>query len=102
MKLENFSIREKIIPRPHQQTALDQWIAAGCRGVVSLPTGAGKTILAMMAIAYLRRPTLILVPTIDLLTQWCATIDRFFNVRCGMLGGGSHEITDITVSTYEE
>ncbi len=101
VKLENFSIREKIIPRPHQQTALDQWISAGCRGVVSLPTGAGKTILAMMAIAYLRRPTLILVPTIDLLTQWCSTIGRFFNVRCGMLGGGSHDITDITVSTYD-
>ncbi len=100
-KLQNFAIREKITPRPHQQQAMQQWIAANCRGVVSLPTGAGKTILAMMAIEYLRRPALILVPTIDLLTQWCTTIEHFFNVPCGMLGGGSHRITDITVSTYD-
>lgn len=101
VKLEKFSIREKIIPRPHQQQAMQQWISAGCRGVVSLPTGAGKTILAMMAIAHLRRPALILVPTIDLLTQWCSTINRFFDTPCGMLGGGSHRIADITVSTYD-
>ena len=99
--LKDFSIREKIIPRPHQQQALESWIAADCRGVVSLPTGAGKTILAMMAIAHLRRPALILVPTIDLLTQWCSVIGRFFHTPCGMLGGGSREILPITVSTYD-
>ena len=93
--------REKITPRPHQQQALDMWKRANCRGVVSLPTGAGKTILAMMAMEYLHRPALILVPTIDLLTQWCSTIERFFNVKCGMLGGGSRDIRDITVSTYD-
>ncbi len=100
-KSSAFPIREKIIPRPHQQQALDAWIKADCRGVVSLPTGAGKTILAMMAIGYLHRPALILVPTIDLLTQWCTAIERFFNIRCGMLGGGSREILPITVSTYD-
>lgn len=94
-------IREKIIPRPHQQQALEKWISADCRGVVSLPTGAGKTILAIMAIAYLKRPALILVPTIDLLTQWCSTVEKFFNISCGMLGGGSRDIRDITVSTYD-
>ncbi len=100
-KLSSFTIREKITPRPHQQQALDLWRAADCRGVVSLPTGAGKTILAMMAIEYLRRPALILVPTIDLLTQWCSVIGRFFNTPCGMLGGGSRDIQPITVSTYD-
>ena len=100
-KLSSFTIREKITPRPHQQQALDLWRAADCRGVVSLPTGAGKTILAMMAIEYLRRPTLIVVPTIDLLTQWSSTIERFFDTPCGMLGGGSREICPITVSTYD-
>ncbi len=100
-KLDRFSIREKITPRPHQQKALELWKRSECRGVVSLPTGAGKTILAMMAIEYLRRPTLIVVPTIDLLTQWSSTIERFFDTPCGMLGGGSREICPITVSTYD-
>ena len=100
-KLADFTVREKITPRPHQQQALANWIAADCRAVVSLPTGAGKTILAMMALEYLRRPTLILVPTIDLLTQWCTMINRFFDTPCGMLGGGSRDIRPITVSTYD-
>lgn len=100
-KLSTFAVREKITPRPHQKTALDKWIAADCRGVVSLPTGAGKTILAMMAIEYLRRPALMLVPTIDLLTQWCSVIEKFFDTPCGMLGGGSREILPLTVSTYD-
>ena len=100
-KLTLFAVREKITPRPHQKTALDKWIAADCRAVVSLPTGAGKTILAMMAIEYLRRPALILVPTIDLLTQWCSVIEKFFDTPCGMLGGGSREIRPVTVSTYD-
>lgn len=100
-KLENLTLREPITPRPHQQQALEAWIAAGSKGVVSLPTGAGKTILALLAMAHLRRPTLILVPTIDLLTQWCSTVERFFDLSCGMLGGGSREIKEVTVSTYD-
>ena len=99
--LDDLVMLEKIIPRPHQQQALEKWMNADCRGVVSLPTGAGKTILAMMAIARLHRPALILVPTIDLLAQWCSTINRFFNLPCGMLGGGSRDIQEITVSTYD-
>ena len=64
--------------RPHQVKALAAWQAAGYRGVAALPTGSGKTILAVAAIHKLRRPTLVLVPTIDLLTQWTQTLERFF------------------------
>ncbi len=91
----------QISPRPHQSEALAAWKQHNCRGVVSLPTGAGKTILAMLAISHIQRSTLILVPTIDLLTQWCGVIENFFHYTPGMLGGGSREIKDITVSTYD-
>ena len=87
--------------RPHQTRALAAWQAAGFRGVAAMPTGSGKTILAVAAIHRLRRPTLVLVPTIDLLTQWAQTLERFFRCRAGMLGGGSHEILPLTVSTYD-
>ncbi len=90
-----------ITPRPHQRKALEAWKQHHCRGIASLPTGAGKTILAMLAMAHIRRSTLILVPTIDLLTQWCGVIENFFHYTPGMLGGGSREIRDITVSTYD-
>ena len=87
--------------RPHQIRALAAWQAAGFRGVAAMPTGSGKTILAVAAIHRLCRPTLVLVPTIDLLTQWTQTLERFFKCRVGMLGGGSHEILPLTVSTYD-
>ena len=87
--------------RPHQIRALAAWQAAGFRGVAAMPTGSGKTILAVAAIFRLRRPTLVLVPTIDLLTQWAQTLERFFGCPIGMLGGGSHEILPLTVSTYD-
>ncbi|MBO5668222.1 MAG: DEAD/DEAH box helicase family protein [Lentisphaeria bacterium] len=99
--LPQLALTGKLIPRPHQSKALNAWKQADCRGVVCLPTGAGKTILAIMAMDYLKRPALILVPTIDLLTQWCSTIERFFGIKCGMLGGGTRDIREITVSTYD-
>lgn len=87
--------------RPHQTRALAAWQAAGFRGVAAMPTGSGKTILAVAAIYRLCRPALVLVPTIDLLTQWTQTLERFFKCPVGMLGGGSHEILPLTVSTYD-
>ena len=88
-------------PRPHQQEALERWKESQCRAVTALPTGSGKTFLAVQAINYLQRPTLIVVPTIDLLQQWTSVLEKFFNTQIGMLGGGARDILDITVTTYD-
>ena len=98
--VNDLTLQETLIPRPHQKTAFECWRKSAYRGVAALPTGSGKTILAVMAIARLKRPTLVLVPTIDLLAQWANVLSRFFNVPIGMWGGGSNETCDITVSTY--
>ncbi|CAM2007165.1 DEAD/DEAH box helicase family protein [Acanthopleuribacter pedis] len=96
-----FQQREAITPRPYQAEALAAWRENGNQGVVVLPTGAGKTILAVMAMAVAQRPTLIHVPTIDLLIQWHQVLEKFFNMPIGRLGGGYSEIEPITVSTYD-
>lgn len=59
-------------PYPHQQEALQAWQSAGKRGVVVLPTAAGKTYLAQMAMQVTGCSTLITVPTLDLMHQWYA------------------------------
>ena len=97
----DWSLKEKLIPRPHQQLALDRWQDAGAKGIAALPTGSGKTILAVMAVAAIQRPAIVLVPTIDLLTQWAAVLERFFTLPVGMLGGGAREIRELTVCTYD-
>lgn len=100
-QLDTLSLKENLKLRPHQEQAFDAWKNNQFRGVAALPTGSGKTILAVYAINFLKRSTLVLVPTIDLLVQWVNVLERFFGPEIGMLGGGSRDIRDITVSTYD-
>ncbi len=88
-------------PRDYQQGALDAWVAGGRRGVVVLPTGSGKTLVAELAIADTQRPTLVVAPTLDLVGQWVERLRVAFGVDPGILGGGHHEVRDLTVSTYD-
>jgi superfamily II DNA or RNA helicase len=89
-------------PYPHQQAALQAWKAQSRRGVVVLPTAAGKTYLAQMAMQATPRRTLITVPTLDLMHQWYANLEAAFPaVEVGLLGGGSRDRTPILVATYD-
>lgn len=89
-------------PYAHQQEALDAWIQSGRQGVVVLPTAAGKTYLAQMAMQATPRNTLIVVPTLDLMHQWYAhLVAAFPDVEIGLLGGGSRDRTPILISTYD-
>ena len=89
-------------PYPHQTEALAAWKAAGRRGVVVLPTAAGKTYLAQMAMEVTPRSTLITVPTLDLMHQWYAQLlVAFPDAEIGLLGGGSRDRTQILVATYD-
>lgn len=90
-------------PRPYQRDAVRRWLEAEGRGVVVLPTGAGKTIVAMMAMEAIGARTLVVVPTIELLQQWRTGLVEKLGVPAdsvGVIGGGSHELRPITVITY--
>ena len=88
-------------PYPHQQEALLAWKKANRMGVVVLPTAAGKTYLAQLAMEATPRTTLIVVPTLDLMHQWYAQMEAAFpDVEIGLLGGGSRDRTPILIATY--
>ncbi|MGF1538846.1 MAG: DEAD/DEAH box helicase [Pleurocapsa sp.] len=88
-------------PYPHQQEALQAWRQTGRTGVVVLPTAAGKTYLAQLAMQATPRTTLIVVPTLDLMHQWYAQMEAAFpDVEVGLLGGGSRDRTPILIATY--
>ena len=101
----------KLLPVPHlqprttlrdyQRDALDSWMQAGKRGTVVLPTGAGKTIVAVGAIGKLQVPTLVVVPTLDLVEQWRGTLAGEFGIEIGVFGGGDKLLKPLTVSTYD-
>jgi len=87
--------------REYQREALDAWRDAGDRGVIELPTGAGKTVIAIRAMVELGVPTLVVVPTVDLLDQWQRELETEFDVPIGRFGGGEQRREAITVSTYD-
>ena len=88
-------------PREYQRQALDEWWRRGRRGVVVLPTGTGKSFLAQMAIERCARSTLVVAPTIDLISQWAVQLRAAFRCPVGIIGGGEHDLKPITVTTYD-
>ncbi len=89
------------MPRDYQREAVEAWRQSGRRGTVVLPTGAGKSFVAELCIADAGRGALVIAPTIDLVGQWYDHLKRAFGGPVGVLGGGVHEVHDITVSTYD-
>ncbi len=86
--------------RSYQTSALDAWFEVGGRGVIVLPTAAGKTFIALKAIEKLNVATLIVVPTLDLLYQWRQLLIDQFRMEVGIIGGGENVLKPLTVSTY--
>jgi superfamily II DNA or RNA helicase len=96
-----WALRSERIPYPHQTEAVETWWTQRARGVVVLPTGTGKTFVAMLAIAKAARPALVVTPTIDLLNQWYGELVATFGDPVGLLGGGHYDLQPLTVSTYD-
>lgn len=86
--------------RGYQREGISRWTAANRRGVLALPTGAGKTVAAIGAIAELGVATLVLVPTRVLLDQWVRALGAAWPHPIGRLGDGDHQVLPITVATY--
>jgi superfamily II DNA or RNA helicase len=96
--------RLALTPRPYQEDALAAWRENGGRGVVVLPTGAGKTVLALMAVASAGVRPLIVVPTIELLKQWAEGLRQHLGLPAeavGQVGGGIRRLRAATVITYD-
>jgi superfamily II DNA or RNA helicase len=87
--------------RSYQKSALEKWQQAQNRGVLVLPTAAGKTYIALKAIELLKTQTLIVVPTLDLIDQWKSRIKECLNVDSGAVGGGENTVRMLTVATYD-
>jgi len=95
----------QIEPREYQEAALESWRTHDRQGTVILPTGSGKTFLGLQAIADAGVSALVVTPTIDLMNQWHATLTNAFGEQftddVGVLGGGNHELSVLTVTTYD-
>ncbi|MCX8195660.1 MAG: DEAD/DEAH box helicase [Acidilobaceae archaeon] len=89
--------------RSYQQEALEAWKKNDYKGVIALPTGAGKTVIAVAATALLNVPTLVIVYTRDHVRQWTEAFAKFSDAA-GLVGkyyGDEKTMGPITISTYQ-
>jgi len=87
--------------RPEQTEALAAWNQADSRGQIIMPTGTGKTEVALAAMARTKTATLVVAPVRDLMYQWHRRILRAFDYDGGIVGDGLANIKPITVTTYD-
>lgn len=87
--------------RPEQEEALAAWSQVGCRGQIIMPTGTGKTEVALAAMARTKIATLVVAPVRDLMYQWHRRIFDALGYDAGIVGDNLHDIKPVTVTTYD-
>lgn len=86
--------------RPEQIAAVDAWMVARS-GVIVMPTGTGKTEVALSIIGDLGIATLVVAPVRDLMYQWHRRIQAALGVDAGIIGDSIHRVSPVSVTTYD-
>jgi predicted nuclease of restriction endonuclease-like RecB superfamily len=87
--------------RTYQEAALSAWELAQRRGVIALPTGSGKTRLALAVMQRTQLSALCLVPTRVLLDQWWREASAVYRDAIGCYGDGVRRLAPVTIATFE-
>lgn len=96
-----FSDRRSIRLRDDQRAAVETFESSGRRGLIVMPTGTGKTVVAIELMMRIGRSTLVVVPVRDLMYQWHTKILEATGVDAGMIGDGVHRVSPLSVTTYD-
>ncbi|MEM2078925.1 MAG: DEAD/DEAH box helicase [Thermosphaera sp.] len=94
----------KISLREYQLEALDKWRSNNHQGIVALPTGSGKTLIGVAAIASTGRRSLVITFTREQMFQWRDAILKATNIPSSMIGviySEEKRLAPITITTYQ-
>jgi len=86
--------------RDYQREALDNFKG---RGLITWPTGAGKSFIGIAVIKKMGVPSLIVVPSVDLCNEWFSKFERYTDAtKRGLVSNFSVSkiIKPITIMTY--
>lgn len=85
--------------REYQKDAKNVWLSEK-RGIIVLPTGTGKTEVALSIMEELPVSTLIVAPVRDLMYQWHRRIKAALDYDAGIIGDQIMSVRDISCTTY--
>lgn len=94
--IPTFSVTEpaaRRVLRPYQSRAVENWEKADFKGVLSMATGSGKTLVALRSLEKCPIPTiaLIIVPSLDLAKQWIEEIKEEYPNNSQVRGAYAEE-----------
>jgi superfamily II DNA or RNA helicase len=96
----NYTLSDARAPHDYQLQALESWEQADRRGCVVLPTGAGKSLIAVHAIQAVNRSAVVVAPSQNLLHQWYSILRNFFSTEVGVYYGAEKILRPLMVTTY--
>lgn len=86
--------------RPVQDEAVAEWMKTK-RAVIVLPTGTGKTEVALRLMQEISVTTLVVSPVRDLMYQWHQRILERLGYDAGIVGDNTFDTRPVTVTTYD-
>jgi len=86
--------------RAEQKRAVSAWERTG-RGVIVMPTGTGKTEVALAIMRQTAIATLVVVPVRDLMYQWQGRIREGLGLDAGIIGDGIFRPEPVCATTYD-
>jgi len=84
--------------RPDQKEAVKSWEKTR-RGVIVMPTGTGKTEVALQIVYNLAVHTLFIVPTRALAYQLTERVENALGITVGFIGDNTYRLAPICVAT---
>jgi superfamily II DNA or RNA helicase len=86
--------------RAEQQAAIAAWKTTR-RGLVVMPTGTGKTEVALAILRDTAVSTLVVAPVRDLMYQWHRRIAERLGYEAGIVGDSIYRVSPVSVTTYD-
>jgi len=95
-------IKKNFCLRDYQERLVNELLNSNT-GILCAPCGSGKTVMGLAIIERLKKPTLILVHTNELLKQWVKEISEklIFDFKIGICGNGIYQLSYITVALLQ-
>ncbi len=94
-------LRIRIHPlRPEQQAAVSAWHTRR-QGIIVMPTGTGKTEVALQIMAETAVATLVVAPVRDLMYQWHRRLLEGLGYDAGIIGDNVFQVRPVSATTYD-